>query len=78
MLLVRTQRPCFQSRPGPLLTTALLTIGAIVIYLPFSPFNQALGFEAPPWSLLGLVLITSLCYGVAMELAKRFFYRQQR
>ena len=26
MLLVRTQRPCFQSRPGPLLTTALLTI----------------------------------------------------
>ena len=78
MLLVRTQRPCFQSRPGPLLTTALLTIGAIVIYLPFSPFNQALGFEAPPGSLLGLVLITSLCYGVAMELAKRFFYRQQR
>ncbi|RLS77984.1 MAG: HAD family hydrolase [Planctomycetota bacterium] len=76
MLLVRTQRPCFQSRPGPLLTTALLTIGAIVVYLPFSPFNQALGFEAPHWSLLGLVLMISLFYGVAMEFAKRFFYRQ--
>jgi Mg2+-importing ATPase len=76
MLLVRTPRPCFQSRPGPLLTTTLLTIGAIVISLPFSPFNQALGFEAPHWSLLGLVLVISLFYGVAMEFTKRFFYRQ--
>ena len=75
MLLVRTQRPFFQSRPGPFLLSAVLITGAVAVFLPFSPFHQSLGFTRPPGSLLALVAVIGLFYSVAMETAKRLFYR---
>ena len=75
MLLVRTKRPFFQSQPGPILLGTVLLTGAIAVLLPFSPFNSALGFTTPPWSLLALVGAIGVLYATAMETAKRFFYR---
>lgn len=75
MLLVRTQRPFFQSQPGIYLLSAVLITGSIAVGLPFSPFKEALGFTTPPWSLLALVAGIGVLYGIAMETAKWFFYR---
>ena len=75
MLLVRTQRPFFQSRPGRYLLGAAVITGSITVLLTFSPFNHALGFTTPPWSLLALVAVIGVLYALAMETAKWFFYR---
>lgn len=75
MLIVRTQRPFFKSRPGRYLLVTALIIGCITVALPYSPFGPALGFTRPPWSLMALVGVIACFYSLGMELAKKLFYR---
>ena len=77
MLLVRTQRPFFQSRPGRYLVGAALITGCIAVLLPFSPFCKTLEFMTPPFSLLVLIAVIAGLYATAMETAKWLFYRNQ-
>ena len=77
MLLIRTQRPFFQSQPGLFLLSAVIITGSITVWLPFSPFSHALGFTTPPVSLLALVALIGVLYAAAMETAKRLFYRHR-
>ena len=74
IILVRTQRPFFQSRPGKYLVWTALATAVVTVSLPFSPFSSELGFMHPPVSLLVLVTIIGIMYSVAMETAKRLFY----
>lgn len=75
MLVLRTRRPFFKSRPGRyLLGTALIT-GTITVCLPYSPFREVLGFAPPPLSLLALVAMIGGLYCLTIELAKQVFYR---
>jgi len=75
MLIVRTQRPFFKSRPSFYLLMTALVIAVITFALPYSPFSSDLGFAQPSWSLLALVVVIAALYALTMELAKRFFYR---
>lgn len=74
MILVRTQRPFYQSQPGRYLTIAALTTGTIAVWLPYSGFSESLGFMTPPLSLMALVFLISVAFGVGMETVKFFFY----
>jgi Mg2+-importing ATPase len=75
MLIIRTQRPFFLSRPGTLLSVAFALIAVITLALPFMPFAPALSFVKPPALLLTLAVGITLLYGVGMEVVKRLFYR---
>lgn len=75
MLLVRTQRPFWRSRPGLAFSLTLLAVAAVTLLLPYLPFAGALEFVPPPASLVLLVIGISAVYGVGLELAKRAFYR---
>ncbi|MBU1660014.1 MAG: magnesium-translocating P-type ATPase [Chloroflexi bacterium] len=77
MLVIRTQRPFFQSKPGKGLFYSTLAVALITLTLPFIPgLNTLLGFTPLPWSLiLALISITGV-YILMNEAAKRFFYRQ--
>ncbi|HTN02230.1 MAG TPA: magnesium-translocating P-type ATPase [Planctomycetaceae bacterium] len=75
MLLVRTQRPFWRSRPGLAFSLTLLAVAAVTLLLPYLPFAGALEFVPPPASLTLLVIGISAVYGVGLELAKRAFYR---
>ncbi|HTI51407.1 MAG TPA: magnesium-translocating P-type ATPase [Planctomycetaceae bacterium] len=75
MLVVRTQRPFFLSRPGKLLVFACSMVALVTVLLPFSPFASELEFVRPPAMLLFLTVGITLLYGVGMEVVKRFFYR---
>lgn len=75
LLVIRTQRPFFMSRPGKLFLLAQIVIAAIVLYLPFSPLQETLGFVTPSAALVAVVLTITLLYGAAMETIKRLFYR---
>ena len=75
LLVVRTQRPFFLSRPGRLFLFAEAAIALVTVLIPYSPFSSALGFVTPPATLLSIVLVITLLYGVGMEVVKRLFYR---
>ena len=75
MLVIRTQRPFFRSRPGKLLSLACGVIALVTLILPFSPFAPALKFVTPPVTLLLIVAAITLLYGLGMEFVKRLFFR---
>jgi Mg2+-importing ATPase len=75
LLVIRTQRPFFLSRPGRLFLVAEAAIALVTVLLPYSPFAPTLGFVTPPPMLLAIALVITLLYGVGMEVVKRLFYR---
>ena len=75
MLVIRTQRPFFLSKPGKLLSFACFVIAVVTLLLPYSPFATVLEFVTPPALLLPVTIGITLLYGVGMEFVKRLFYR---
>jgi Mg2+-importing ATPase len=78
VLVIRTRRPCFRSRPGRYLLMATLAIVAAAFVLPYTPLRSLLGFTPMPGSFLGVLGAILVLYIVAAELAKRAFYRRER
>ncbi len=76
LLVIRTQRPFFKSKPGKHLLIATLVIVGVTLILPYSPLSGLLGLTPIPTPFL-LVLggITAL-YITASEVAKRIFYKR--
>ncbi|HWL63222.1 MAG TPA: magnesium-translocating P-type ATPase [Steroidobacteraceae bacterium] len=75
VVVVRTQRPVWASRPGGLLLGLTAAVCAIAIALPYLPFAALFGFTAMPAPLLLSLLAISALYVAATEVAKRPFYR---
>jgi Mg2+-importing ATPase len=74
VLVIRTRKPFFKSRPGTHLSIATLLVVAATLALPFTPLAGLFGF-APlniSW-ILPLVGVVAL-YVVTAEIAKRIFY----
>jgi P-type Mg2+ transporter len=73
-LVVRTRRPFFRSRPGPILlwTTSVLVVVAMAI--PFLPYAARIGFVPMSGPLLTSLAVITLGYVAATELVKRPFY----
>ena len=53
VLVIRTRRPFFQSRPGRLLLMATLAVVTATLVLPYTPLGGILGFAPMPGSFLG-------------------------
>jgi Mg2+-importing ATPase len=78
LLVIRTQKPFFRSRPGKYLLISALVIAGVTLVLPYSPLSGVLGFTPLPVSLLLVLLVITALYIVASELTKRWFYRRVR
>ena len=76
VLVIRTRRPFFTSRPGKFLFMATLSIVVVTVILPFTPFAPVFGFSALPVSFLLLIGIVVLFYVMTAELVKRVFYKK--
>jgi Mg2+-importing ATPase len=75
VLIIRTRRPFYRSRPGKYLVIATLFVGLLVILLPYSPIAGLLGFtHLPPVFLVALAFIVG-AYVAMAEIAKSLFYR---
>lgn len=75
VLVIRTRRPFYKSRPGRYLIGTTLLIVGVTLLLPFTPLGVLFGFAAVPLSFLlamGLILV---CYIAAAEVTKHSFYR---
>ena len=76
VLVIRTRRPFFRSRPGWHLLMATLAVAAATLVLPYTPLSGILGFTPMPWSFLGALGVILALYIVSAELAKRVFYQR--
>ena len=77
LLVLRTRRTFFRSRPGSLLLLTTIVAGLMTLALPFLPFMQNLfGFvPLPPLLMLQLLVIMAL-YVLANEMVKKLFYHR--
>jgi Mg2+-importing ATPase len=75
LLVVRTQRPVFQSNPARSLTAAVWITAVIAIALPYSPINHLLGFTPLPFTTLLLLFSITGLYVFSAEFIKKSFYK---
>ena len=73
-LVVRTRRPFFRSRPGPLLLWSTVAFIGVTIVLPYLPFASVFGFIPLPAPLIFTVIGLTVLYVLAAEVAKKAFY----
>jgi Mg2+-importing ATPase len=79
MLVIRTQRPFFKSKPGRGLTYSTLVVALVALALPFIPgLNTLLGFSPLPWQLVLTLVGFTLIYILMNEVAKRIFYERMK
>jgi Mg2+-importing ATPase len=72
MLVLRTNRLFYRSRPGPGLLWSSVAVAAVTVALPYSPLADPLGLTAVPAAILATVAGLICLYVVANELTKRW------
>ncbi|MBA3961543.1 MAG: magnesium-translocating P-type ATPase [Chthoniobacterales bacterium] len=75
VLVVRSRRPFFKSRPSKMLVLATAGIVVLTAFTPYLPFAGLLGFEPMPTRFYPTIALIVLSYVAAAEITKRFFYR---
>lgn len=78
VLVVRTRKPFFRSRPGRQLVWATILIAAVTLAFPFTPFGRVFGFGDLPVLFLFLMAGIVALYVIGAEMTKVFFYRRVR
>ncbi len=76
VLVVRTRKPLFKSKPSKYLLLTTLIVICIVIALPYTLLGKEFGFVSIPISILGIIMMVIAAYIVAVEATKRLFYRR--
>ncbi len=75
VLVVRSRRPFFKSRPSKTLVRATIAVVVMAFLMPYLPFAAVLGFARLPAQFYAVILVVVLLYVVAAEVTKRAFYR---
>jgi Mg2+-importing ATPase len=78
VLVIRTRKPFFESRPGKYLLSATLLIVGVTIVFPFTPFGSLFGFRPLPIPFFITLGVIMGLYILAAEIAKRIFYKRAR
>jgi P-type Mg2+ transporter len=76
VLVIRTRKSFFKSKPGKYLLTATLLVVAVTTLFPFTPLAGLLGFEPLPITVLLVIGIIVVLYVIAAEITKRSFYKR--
>ena len=77
VLVLRTKKPAYRSRPGRLLLWTTISVSLACLSLPYLGEVAVLfGLEPMPWPLAVAALVIVAGYIVATELGKRWFYRR--
>jgi Mg2+-importing ATPase len=75
LLVLRTRKAAWASRPGTWLWTSTLLVALLAVALPYiHPVASVFGLVALPPTLLGSLLLVVLGYASATELAKRRYF----
>jgi Mg2+-importing ATPase len=78
VLVIRTRKPFFRSRPGKYLLMTTLLIIAVTLVLPLTPLGRVFGFEPLPFWFILVIVAVVLSYVAAAEITKRIFYSRAK
>lgn len=79
VLVMRTHRPLFRSRPGRVLTLATLAVAASTVLLPYTSLGSLFGLVPLPWPFMAVLAgITLLYLGTSEILKRRLFAHLER
>jgi Mg2+-importing ATPase len=78
VLVIRSRRPFYRSRPGRWLWLSTLLVGVVTLVLPFTPLGGILGFAPLPVFFLAVLAGIIVLYALAAEGAKQAFYRRAK
>lgn len=76
LFVIRTFGNPLRSRPSGLLIASTLTVVAVSMMLPFTPWAAALGFTALPPSFFAFLGAATATYLLIVEFAKRLLFRR--
>jgi Mg2+-importing ATPase len=75
VLVIRTRRAFFKSKPGKYLMIATFIVVCATLILPFTPLASLFGFSRMPalfFVVLGMIVVS---YMIVAEVTKRIFYK---
>ena len=70
LLVIRTRKPFFKSRPAPLLLFSTIGVGAVTLLIPYLPLGKVLNMIPIPAPLLMALLGIAILYLLAIEVGK--------
>ena len=76
VLVIRSRKPFFRSKPGKYLLIATLSIAVLTLIFPFTPLGTLFGFTSLSFTTYLLLLLIVVIYIVAAEVAKNIFYKR--
>jgi Mg2+-importing ATPase len=75
VLVIRSRKPFFRSRPGKWLSISTLALFVLTLIIPFTFVGRLFHFSPPSLAFLLMMGMIVVAYIVAAELLKRRFYR---
>lgn len=78
VLVVRTRRAFYRSKPSKYLAAATAIVIGITFILPFTALGKLFQFTPLPGSFLLIVMLIVATYAIAAELTKKAFYKRVR
>lgn len=76
VLVIRSRKPFYKSKPGKYLFMATLSVVALILILPFTPLGRIFEFSSLPLTTYLFLLLIVVLYIITAEIAKRHFYRK--
>ena len=74
VMVIRTHRPFFRSRPGGILALATLLVAGASVVLPYTALGRVFGLVPLPWTFVLTLLGITLLYLMASEGLKRVMF----
>lgn len=76
LLVMRTQKPFFRSKPAPTLLYSSIGVAIFTLILPYLPLQNFLNLYPVQPAILFALLAIALLYILTTEIAKHFFYKK--
>jgi Mg2+-importing ATPase len=77
VLVVRTRKPFFKSRPGKYLLLATFLVATLTLVLPLTPLARVFEFTLLPLKFVPILAVIVALYVFCAELTKAWFYQRE-
>lgn len=74
LLVIRSRRNFFKSRPGKLLMISSIAVLVIVLAISYFPFSASLGLASLPFKIIFTMFIIALLYALLGEITKKYIF----
>lgn len=76
VLVVRSRKPFFKSKPGKFLSVATIVVIGVTFLIPYTALGELFGFSILPISILVMLATIVTAYIISAEIMKTVFYRR--